>query len=61
MRNIENVPVDVGEAAEGSPWFAELYEQLAPVRVEASSPGEAEVDEAIKEAVEARRREYRDS
>ena len=61
MRNTGNVFVDVGETAEGSPWFAELYEQFAPVRVEASSLGEAEVDEAIKEAVEARRRERRDS
>ncbi len=51
--------IDVGKTAEGSPWFAELYKQFAPVREEASSLDEAEVDAAIREAVQASRRERR--
>ena len=48
-------PLKIGETAEGSPWFRELYEQFAPVREEASSLSEAEVDAAIEEAVKASR------
>ncbi len=51
--------VDIDKTAEGSPWFAELYDQFAPVREEASSLNEAEIDAAINEAVEASRRERR--
>ena len=46
----------IGETAEGSAWFRELYEHFAPVRKEASSLSEEEIDAAIKEAVVASRK-----
>lgn len=48
-------PLKIGKTAEGSAWFKELYEHFAPVRKEASSLSEEEVDSATREAVEASR------
>ena len=52
-RELRVKPLAIGETAEGSAWFRELYEHFAPVREEASSLGEEEIDEAIKAAVTA--------
>ena len=47
----------IGETAEGSAWFKELYDHFAPVREEASALGEGEIDAAIRDAVTASRAE----
>ncbi len=49
-------PLQVTERAAGSPWLRELYDTFAAVRQEASRFTEAEVDQAIDEAVTAVRR-----
>lgn len=49
-------PMRVTEGAAGSPWLKELYDIFAPVREEAASMSEEEIDEAIKEAVAASRK-----
>jgi bifunctional DNA-binding transcriptional regulator/antitoxin component of YhaV-PrlF toxin-antitoxin module len=51
-------PVKAVETAAGSPWLRELYDLFAPVRDEAASQPEAEVDAAIDRAVRAVRRGY---
>jgi bifunctional DNA-binding transcriptional regulator/antitoxin component of YhaV-PrlF toxin-antitoxin module len=50
-------PIRIGDTAEGSAWFRELYEQFEPVREEAASLDEAEIDAAIRDAVDASRTE----
>ena len=42
----------------GSPWLKELYDLFAPVRQEAASYSEDEVNTAIDEAVQAVRRSH---
>ena len=49
-------PMRVTENAAGSPWLKELYDVFAPVREEAASMSEEEIDEAIREAVAASRK-----
>ena len=51
-------PMRVTESAAGSPWMKELYDLFAPVRDEAAAMREEEIDEAIKEAVDASRKKY---
>lgn len=48
-------PFKIGETAGGSPWFRDLYRMFAPVREEASSFSEEEIDAAIDDAVAASR------
>lgn len=54
-RELRLRPIRIGETAEGSAWFRELYEEFAPVREEASALGEDEVDAAIRQAVKVSR------
>ena len=49
-------PMRMTETAAGSPWLMELYDLFAPVREEAASMSEQEIDEAIKQAVLASRK-----
>ena len=49
-------PMRVTETAAGSPWMRELYELFAPVRDEAASMREEEIDEAVTRAVAASRK-----
>lgn len=48
-------PLRLAETAGGSAWFKELYDLFAPVRKEAASASEEEVDAAIRDAVDASR------
>ena len=49
-------PLDVARRAAGSPWLKELFDLFEPVRDEARSLTEAEVDEVIERSVKAVRR-----
>ncbi len=51
-------PMRVAETAGGSPWLKELYDLFAPVRDEAASMSEEEIDEAIQQAVAASRNRH---
>jgi len=51
-------PMRVTETAAGSPWMRELYDLFAPVREEAASMNEEEIDEAITQAVAASRKKH---
>ena len=51
-------PMRVTESAAGSPWMKELYDLFAPVREEAAFRSEEEIDEAIREAVDASRKKH---
>jgi hypothetical protein len=51
-------PVKAVETAAGSPWLKELYDLFAPVREQAASSSEEEVNAAIDQAVTATRRSY---
>jgi AbrB family looped-hinge helix DNA binding protein len=51
-------PMRVTETAAGSPWLKELYDLFAPVRDEAASMSEEEIDEAIEQAVAASRKKH---
>jgi AbrB family looped-hinge helix DNA binding protein len=51
-------PMRVTETAVGSPWLKELYDLFAPVREEATSMSEEEIDEAIGRAVRASRKRH---
>ena len=51
-------PVRPTETAAGSPWLKELYERFAPVRHEAESYSEEEINTAIDQAVKAVRRSH---
>jgi AbrB family looped-hinge helix DNA binding protein len=50
-------PMRVTEAQAGSPWLKELYDLFAPVREEAASMSEEEINETIRQAVDAVRSE----
>ena len=52
---LEIEPVKVARKGAGSPWLLELYELFAPVRASLESYTEEEINEAIDEAVKARR------
>lgn len=52
-RELRIRPLEARETAAGSPWFRQLYDEFAPVRDEARSFEEAEIDAAIDQAVTA--------
>lgn len=56
---LEIEPVKVAPKAKGSSWANELYRQFAPVRKSLESHAEAEINQAIEEAVEETRAEAR--
>ena len=49
-------PVRISEAGEGSPWLKELYELFAPVRTEAVTSSEDDINAAIDKATRAVRK-----
>ena len=49
-------PLRVSDGSEGSAWLKELYDLYAPVRLEAESMTEDEINDVIDEAVAAVRR-----
>lgn len=51
-------PLRVTETAQGSSWHKELYQLFAPVREEAASSTENEIDAAIDQAVKAARKQH---
>ncbi len=51
-------PVHVAESKESSDWLKQLYERFAPVRAEAESMSEEEIDLAIMQAIRAVREEH---
>jgi len=56
---LEIEPVKVAPRAKGSSWAKELYRQFAPVRKSMERHAEAEINEAIDEALEETRAEAR--
>ena len=46
-------PLQLSDSSTGSPWLKELYDLFAPVREEARSFSEDEINAAIDEAVKA--------
>ena len=52
-------PVRVAPKAKGSSWAKELYRQFAPARKSLEKHAEAEINEAIDEALEETRAEAR--
>jgi len=57
---LEIEPVKVTRKGVGSPWLLELYELFAPVRASLESYTEAEINEAIDEAIKAVRRDHKE-
>lgn len=56
---LEIEPVKIARKGAGSPWLLELYELFAPVRASLEAYTDAEINEAIDEAVAAARRDPR--
>lgn len=52
---LEIEPVKVAPKSGGSPWAKELYEQFAPVRKSMRGRSEAEINEAIDDALKETR------
>jgi AbrB family looped-hinge helix DNA binding protein len=50
---LEIEPVKVARKGRGSPWARELYEMFEPVRASLSKYSEAEINDAIDEALKA--------
>lgn len=56
---LELEPVNVSPRAGGSPWAKALYDEFAPVRESLRGYSDAEVNQAIDEAVQEVRRKAR--